>query len=274
MDLIQSKLLEIAKKFIKVCEILNLKYFALGGTALGAIRHKGFIPWDDDIDFCMPRADYERFLKEGQKLLPDYLFIQTHITDKNYFCPFAKIRDCNTTAIEDGDKDLIINHGLWIDIFPLDGLPDSDLKRKYYEFLDEKFFRRRMLPYRYKNLSMRGKIQNFVCRLLVPSKRMAYCLSSKIARKYDFCKSKYVWWNWNSRIRKNFLRIWFESWKYVEFEGTMIRVPEKYSEYLKEHYGNWEELPPLNQRKSVHSMIIVNLEKPYTDYYKNGKLMI
>ena len=83
MNRIQGKLLEIAKEYIKVCEKLHLRYFALGGTALGAMRHNGFIPWDDDIDFCMPREDYDIFVKEGQKLLPEHLFIQAHETEKN-----------------------------------------------------------------------------------------------------------------------------------------------------------------------------------------------
>ena len=86
MNQIQIKLIEIAKEYIKVCEKLNLRYFALGGTALGAMRHNGFIPWDDDIDFCMPREDYEKFCNEAQKHFPDHYFIQTHDTDKNYYC--------------------------------------------------------------------------------------------------------------------------------------------------------------------------------------------
>ena len=96
---LQVAVLDIFKEFLCVCEKLNLKYYLLGGTLLGAVRHKGFIPWDDDIDVGMLREDYEVFLAHAQELLPDHLFLQTYKTDPGYHHVFAKIRNSNTTFL-------------------------------------------------------------------------------------------------------------------------------------------------------------------------------
>ena len=129
--------LDILKEFIRVCNELNVKYFLDSGTLLGCIRHGGFIPWDDDIDVSMPREDYEIFLKEGQKLLKNKYFLQTYKTDPEYTMGFAKIRNSETTFIESSVKNLKINHGVYIDIFPLDGYND---KNKIRNFLNKKAF--------------------------------------------------------------------------------------------------------------------------------------
>jgi len=100
---------------------MNLTYYISYGTLLGAIRHKGFIPWDDDIDVCMPRGDYDRFIKEGSEYLPENYFIQTMESDPKYALNFAKLRDSNTALFEKHVLDVDINHGVFIDIFPVDG---------------------------------------------------------------------------------------------------------------------------------------------------------
>ena len=119
--------LEIFKHFVLCCEKLGVTYFLMDGSLLGAVRHKGFIPWDDDIDVGMMRKDYEILIAKAQTLLPEYLFLQTYKTDKGVMNNFAKIRDSRTTFIETSQKEQQINHGVYIDIFPLDGFPE-DLK--------------------------------------------------------------------------------------------------------------------------------------------------
>lgn len=275
MNYIQTKLLDIAKIYIDICDKLNLRYFAVGGTCLGAIRDGGFIPWDDDIDFAMPRPDFDKFVRLAQPLLPSNYFLQTHDTDKNFFCPFAKLRDSSTTAIEDSVKNIFINHGLWIDIFPLDGLPDSLRKRKKLELLDKKILRRRYLPfaYRFRDVAFGGKILNVLCAIFLPSRELAYRINLKNSLKYPFSESKFCWWNWGNRIKRSFLREWFDSCKRVKFEDIFINVPYYYGSYLKHHFGNWNEYPPIEQRKSCHHFYIVDLDKPYTEYYRNNKLL-
>ena len=111
--------------FKEICEKHKLDYFLTGGTLLGAVRHKGFIPWDDDIDVGMPREDYETFLRVASSCLPDGIFLQTRKTDPEVPFNFAKLRDSRTTFIETSIKDLDINHGVYIDIFPIDYFPAS-----------------------------------------------------------------------------------------------------------------------------------------------------
>ena len=120
--------LDILKQFINICNKENLQYYVVGGTLLGAVRHKGFIPWDDDIDVSMPRQDYEKFLTVAKKYLSEPYFLQTRITDKNTLFNYAKIRNSNTTFIEQSIKKLDMNHGVFIDIFPLDYYPASKVK--------------------------------------------------------------------------------------------------------------------------------------------------
>ena len=123
---IQNQQLMILKELDRICQKHNIKYHLMGGTLLGSIRHKGFIPWDDDIDVSMIRADYEMFLDVCGRELNSGYFLQTNKTDKNYIMQFAKLRKNHTLFIEKSMNDLDIHHGIYIDIFPLDNiLPDT-----------------------------------------------------------------------------------------------------------------------------------------------------
>ena len=128
IPLIQKNEIKVLENFIKIASKHNLKYFLYGGTLLGAIRHKGFIPWDDDVDVIMPRSDYEIFLKVAKEELPNNMFLQTCLTDPYYSLPYAKIRKVNTSYIEmtTRHRKKMVN-GVFIDIFPLDEYPYSKL---------------------------------------------------------------------------------------------------------------------------------------------------
>ena len=127
---IQQLETDILKEFISVCQKLELNYFLLGGTLLGAVRHQGFIPWDDDIDIGMLRKDYEIFISKAPALLPSHLFLQTNVSDPAWYANFSKIRNNNTTFIETSSAHLPIHHGVYIDIFPLDDYPENKIKQK------------------------------------------------------------------------------------------------------------------------------------------------
>lgn len=120
----QQRMLEILKVVDAICRKHNIPYWLCGGTMIGAIRHKGFIPWDDDLDIDMLRPDFERFVKLLPSELPDNLALQWHTTDKNYFFQYAKIRDRNSEMYEHNGYDRIWReHGVWIDVFPLERMP-------------------------------------------------------------------------------------------------------------------------------------------------------
>ena len=130
---LQAKELSLLRAFTDVCEKLELEYFLVCGSALGAVKYKGFIPWDDDVDVALKRADYDVFLERAQELLPDGIFLQNHRTDPAYPNIFSKLRDSNTTYIEKSVAHLPINHGIYIDVFPLDEYPTAERERRRLE---------------------------------------------------------------------------------------------------------------------------------------------
>ena len=125
MTELQEKEFELLKLFILVCSSLKLRYYLVCGSALGAVKYKGFIPWDDDIDVGMPREDYEVFVSKAQELLPENVFLQNYRTDKSFPHVFTKLRNSDTTLIEENMAHLNMNHGIFIDVFPLDGYPKN-----------------------------------------------------------------------------------------------------------------------------------------------------
>ena len=116
--------LDLLSQFIKLCNKYNLRYWVGFGTLLGAVRHKGFIPWDDDMDVWMPREDYDNLLKYGNSDLRDPYFLQTTLNDDDYYCSFARLRNSNTTGILVSHRNRC-NNGIYMDIYPLDGLDKS-----------------------------------------------------------------------------------------------------------------------------------------------------
>ena len=131
---LQKKSFELLQLVINVCEKRNIKYFLVCGSALGAVKYHGFIPWDDDIDIGMPRLDYNRFLEIAPNELPNWCFLQNFRTEKMFPQIYSKLRNSHTTFIEKGLAHVSINHGIYIDIFPIDGHPKSQLSQKIFEF--------------------------------------------------------------------------------------------------------------------------------------------
>ena len=137
---------DILKECIKIIEKHNLQYFLVCGSALGAVKYQGFIPWDDDIDLALPREDYNRFLEYAVKELPEHLFLQNYKTDK-YFPLFgSKVRNKNTTYIECPHQKIKMNQGVFIDVFPLDGCPEDSGEVEVFE-KERRILHRRTVVY-------------------------------------------------------------------------------------------------------------------------------
>ena len=133
MKRLWSMELDMVEKFASVCKQHDLTYFIMGGTLLGAVRHKGFIPWDNDIDLAMPRKDFNKLLDIGPTAFEKPLFFQTPVTEESrFFSTFVKIRNENGTAGSEEDFDSGINCGVFIDVFCLDKIPDGKWRRKLY----------------------------------------------------------------------------------------------------------------------------------------------
>ena len=266
--------LEILKEFISICEKLNLKYFLLGGTLLGAVRHQGFIPWDDDIDVGMLREDYERFVKEAQKYLPEYFFLQTHRTDPEWPANFAKIRDCRTTFIESSVKNQKINHGVYIDIFPLDHFTKDQTKRRVFYCRNILMMMRisEVFTAPHKKVSQGAKWKKIIKRLLVILSYLRYpTLQSALnAREKLFTTVQ------PGGLRANHCGAWGkkeivpEEWYgegvKLEFEGLSVSVPMQYDKWLTQVYGDYMQLPPVEKRIAHHYNEVVDLNKPCAEY--------
>lgn len=247
---------DILCKFDDFCKNNNLKYYLYGGTLLGAVRHKGFIPWDDDIDVCMPRPDYERFFKLWKNA--DGLELRSYKL-KNTIIPYAKIvdtktkiiikRNCKLTFEECGLKSSI-DTAVWIDIFPIDGVSDNDLENK-------KFFKRTKFKTNmglWGNWLMRSHIAAFLVSPIILFSKLfrLHKLEKKIdldAQSFGFDKSKYVAQIvWEIKYYGKMPRDEFLIPDYLEFEGRKFPVYSCWDYYLKFRYGDYMQLPPANLR--------------------------
>ncbi len=250
--------------FVAVCNKHKIKYFLQGGTLLGAVRHQGFIPWDDDVDVSLPRDEYERFVAVAQRELPSYYFLQTKDTDPEYPNNFAKIRDSRTTFIETSARKLNINHGAYIDIFPIDYYPDG-FKAKIFE-IKKKFLTWRINTAFYMpEMSLKSKIATLISCILYPSRRKAIEKREKLFSCVPV--SQRVVNNSGAWLEKEIIpREWCEESVEMTFEGIKVQGSAKYDEWLTYVYGDYMQLPPEEERKGHHFTDVVDLDKPYTEY--------
>ena len=146
MTPIQKKVFQMLQIFTQICDRLQLKYFLVCGSALGAVKYGGFVPWDDDADVALFRNDYERFCKEAPALLPEQLFLQNFQSDPAFPAIYSKLRNSETACIEESVAALPINHGISIDIFPLDGYPTDKKEQERLERKKAWFVRKLSIP--------------------------------------------------------------------------------------------------------------------------------
>ena len=242
-----------------------LKYYVLGGTMLGAIRHNGFIPWDDDIDIGLPRRDYEKFLEVAMHELSDsYKIINFH-TDPDYHFYITRVQDVRTKVIEKRFKyENKFTHAS-IDIFPIDGFPNNLLMRKVHIF--RILMHRAMMSLHYKEgIDPDRKRSRFerVCLWLLlklPTDKIfnAFkhkCRIDKLLRKYDMFDSKFSGNIMGAyRTREIVPTSYYGSDSFYSFENIKLRGFQDYDSYLKQLYGDYMTLPPENNRK-IHFEII------------------
>ena len=250
--------LEILVQFRDYCEANNLQYFLYAGTLLGAIRHQGFIPWDDDIDVVMPRPDYEKFFQLSMKKpIGKYLQTNHYSIRKHYNAPFIKLVDTRT----DGHEmflDKNITSGVWIDVFPLDGAPSDPIEQKRYIKLMQK--KRRVLELSSRPLIFCSNPLRFMKRLLVyicyhplNYHRLAKNLDRLASTTYLYNKSQFVGVMCFCEGKNEIVpRAIFEKVKKVSFEGLLFNSPLDSDLYLKNLYGDYMVPPPPEERIYRH----------------------
>lgn len=258
--------LEIAGEIRKICIANDIKYFIIAGTLLGAVRHKGFIPWDDDMDIGMLRPDYDRFLSAAAKELPSDLFLQTWHTDKGFGLPIAKVRKQGTRIVERISENASHHKGIFIDIFPFDEKPASALhqaKQNAITYICKRIVLSRL---NYTVGAEKSFLKNFLLASLTKSTafladdRLIKLLEREMRRYNVSGRSDVVTIGGSYGYKRETLkRKWVDSLKDIEFEAEQWPAFELWPEYLEHMYGNYMQLPPVEERGKRHGVVEIDL---------------
>lgn len=246
----------------QICNLNNLRYYVAFGTLIGTIRHKGFIPWDDDIDILMPREDYYKLIEYMEQNPHDYYKIVSFNTDKQFTTALPKMIDSRTTLIQDYGSIEKVELGVYIDIFVIDGLgntfEESVKREKISRKMGEKWLR---AATKFTIPSSKNKIRdilrwikNFPYRI----KGTSYYIEKlvKFSEQKSFYDNKYVttmcWPGINTPEKMTWNSEWFGKGVKAEFEGHLFNIPSDYDSFLTNYYGEYMTPPPENERVTHH----------------------
>lgn len=270
---LQLTQLEIAREIKRVCEKNDIRYFLCCGSFLGAVRHQGFIPWDDDLDIGMLREDYARFCVVAPEQLGPRFCLQNWHTDSNYSLPFAKVRLRNTLLVENKSARLAEN-GIYVDIFPFDNAPEEPvaqktMARKLVTLFRMKLMKSGMRPW------MEGDNIHWKKRLgYVPYQLLALLMSGEtLTRQFEkiagsapkgalVCRQR-AW----SRL-DCYQRSWCEELADYSFEGELFPGPKDYDGFLSAIYGDYMTLPPEDQREDRHQILRLRFDDGTEEWVK------
>lgn len=254
MQLLQ---LDMIVELDRVCRMHNINYIISDGTLLGAVRHKGYIPWDDDADISMTREDYEKFKMVTSDLNPDICFFQDHTTDREYRWGYGKLRRTGTTFIRAGQEHIKCKSGVFIDIFPLDDVPKSTFGQMLQDF--ECFCFRKITWSKvgmYQTKGLNKLLFTFLSKIPID---WVYNKLSKYTQKSSNETDNYVrilmFPSYGKLYKKSCLDLrygfpkkWVLDRVEYEFEGHRFYGPKDYDGFLSLKYGDYMELPPENKR--------------------------
>lgn len=265
---VQQTELEILKDFMAVCDEAGLRYFGIAGTGIGAVRHGGFIPWDDDIDLAMPRADFDRAMKLVEEKLSDRYYILNCETDPNY--PLMTTRLCKkgTRFQEEAMQGVKAKLGIFLDLYPYDNLADG--KAAYFFQVWTAWFYSKLLILRsvsHPYMSFGGwkrKLAQGICclasgamRLFRISPRWIYRRCDRICRKYNGRKTRRMGFpgdtspHWNTLEKSKVYPL-----KKYPFEDILLNFPKDTDRMLKNFFGDYMQLPPVEKRKTHYPHVL------------------
>lgn len=280
MNDVQQKILEIFIEIDKICVKHNLRYYAIAGTCLGAVRHHGFIPWDDDMDIAMPEKDFEAFMSIAPRELPDNLKLISGdvLCERALF--FAKVHDTETTFIEKSRNGIASNYsGIYVDIMPLGGAPRNKLQRRIFcslvhilVCLNEK---------KYGSFGGGRTISGSLLWLgmkpinIFLSHNFYINLWKKLTYKYKFDESQYVAFIWSHRLKSTdrvFKKKWFDEYVMLPFENINMRCPCNWDAYLTRDFGDYMKLPPIEEQEfHCGDGGIIDINQSYKIYQQADK---
>lgn len=268
---LQKIQLSMLKDFDAVCQRHRISYQLFSGTALGAVRHKGFIPWDDDIDVVMLREDYERFFDSASKELDSNKYYVQREFSEHWPMFFSKLRLNGTTYIEKyHSHDARIHQGIYIDIFPCDNLSDSRLMQKLQYIASKIVIAKSLYVRGYETNSTVKKCFMQFCRILPTEPFKRLCI-----RRNDSSSLKvHTFFGGGKKFERSiFFREWFEQSVKMRFEDSEFPVSAHYDEMLRVMYGDYMIMPTLEQRVCKRHAAIVDINKPYTFHLEEQRNM-
>lgn len=259
---LQQRIINNLSVIDRVCHEHGLRYYLWAGTMLGAVRHKGFIPWDDDMDICMPRPDYEQLVAHWHEWLPAPFEFISHETDPTYPYPFGKIEDSSTTVLERPDFKFL--EGIYIDVFPIDGVPGAEAARRshfrWYHFWRHLLFLRGRDPFKHGH-GPRSWFPWLLHKVL--SLRWLQHKVRSYMTRYDYDKSEYVC-DYDDGLRGVIEKRVLGTPVPYQFEDRQFLGVEHYDEYLSNKYGSYMELPP-KEKQIQHHFYRLLLDRSYKD---------
>lgn len=266
---LQLKILDIVKDIDKLCRDDDIEYYILYGSALGAIRHKGFIPWDDDFDIGMTYDNYIRFIELCEtKLDKNKYYLQAYDKEENYYLSFAKLRNITTTLIEVENKDVDIIRSVYVDIFPLVGVPNNKMKETILKI------NRAFMLSANKNIinnKILKLIFNIILKIFGREKILKYTTRRCFKYNCDSCDCWVSITDGEGYEKNKMNKYIFGKPKYVDFEDIKLPVPSKSDIYLKSIYGDYMKIPSKEQiKKNEHTPYYLNFDIGYKDYIKSN----
>ena len=260
-----NELIKIYDEIAKVCDRHHLRYFVSAGTLLGAVRHQGFIPWDDDFDLHMPRPDYIRFCEIAPKELPDHLKIVDYHNTREYMFRFLKVQETDREVFRSisAESGYMNPHGLYVDIFPLDGRPDKFWETTWLKI--KLFCAYARMTYLFRKGCHRG-IKGYLGEYLgfimgaffggIKTRKDWTCLYDQWSQKYDYEKCRLVgrFTDGVVRIGWNTRREAYSDFVDLPFGASTVKGPSGYEELLRLWYGDYMKLPPSEQQVSNHQV--------------------
>ena len=267
---LQIVLFEMLQLIDKICREYDIKYSLFGGTLLGAIRHKGFIPWDDDIDIAMRRDQYDKFISVWNKINPKGYFLQNKDNTPSYTQSFAKIRKDNTAFIQFEWEKGLYHTGIFIDIFPIDRVPNGKVNQAAFFLKGIKY----IILLRDNHVIIKNKL--FSCLV-----KIVYLFSSKRSRKDYFQNYRKYVNKYNSdshlkhisiesfdMLKKHFSNTLCDEYDYLEFESKKFMCFKNWENYLTTMYGDYMSLPPVEDRVWKHHPLVLSFEHSFDEIGK------
>lgn len=262
--------IEILKEIDSVCRKNNLKYSLYAGTLLGAVRHKGFIPWDDDLDICMPRDDYNKFLEVWKDEEHPGFLIQNKENAQGFSQSFTKIRKDHTTFWQNGEPNDQYHLGIFVDIFPIDRIPNGFFRRKIFqlECIIYQIYTREYMPIYGSKME---KLITWFFLLIIPKQYRPYIrkkLLNRIIKWNDDKSLETIGIEILEAIRTPMPAPMLDEYIYMDFDGQKFPCFKMWDEYLSLTYHDYMQLPPKEERVWKHHPLVLDFERNYEELFK------